>query len=103
MTPAQFRQRNPEWAKIATVVGGAAALLTTLGWTVSNPREQLEKYAAQQAQVTVSIREEIAAQSRRIDSVAAGLRYIKLMVDVQCVEAEKRRDRLALQTLECRQ
>lgn len=98
MTPAQFRQRNPEWAKIASVVGGAAALLTTLGWTVSNPREQLEQYAQQQAQVTQSIRLEIAAQSRRIDSVAAGLRYVQLLVDAQCITT---RNPMVIKTLEC--
>lgn len=101
MTPAQLRARNPEWATIATLVGGAAALLTTLGWTVRNPREELAQYAAQQAQVTLSVQEAIAAQSRRIDSLAAGLRYVRLLVDAQCVQAEERRDRMTLKTLEC--
>ena len=98
MTPAQLRDRNPDWKTLTAIVASVAGLLTTLGFSVLNPRQQLEQYAQRQTQVTQQIEAQLATQSRRIDSVAAGLRYVQLLVDAQCVTTK---NPMVLQALEC--
>lgn len=101
MTPTQVKDRNPDWKLLTGVAGAvsaAVAALAALGFQVFNPREQLERYAEQQAKVTQQIEAQLVTQSRRIDSVAAGLRYVQLLVDAQCVTTK---NPMVIKALEC--
>ena len=102
MTPAQMQNRNPDWKMltgVASAIAAAGAALGVFGYQVVNPREQLERYAAQHAQVTQRIETQIRDQSRRIDSVAVVLDRVNALVQVKCIETN---NRLVRQMLECR-
>lgn len=102
MTPSQVRDRNPDWKALTGIAGAVAAASTALslmGFTVLNPRERIEAYVTQQAQVVQRLDAQITAQSRRIDSLSVVVDQVNALVQVKCIETN---NRLIRQMLECR-
>lgn len=102
MTPAHVKDRNPDWKLLTGVAGAiatATAALVALGFQVTNPREQLGLYAAEQTKITHRIESQLQDQSRRIDSIAVVLERVNSLVQVKCIETT---NRLVRQMLECR-
>lgn len=95
MTKAQAQDLAKGWGATIT---SAVALLTSLGFVVLSPKDQLSHVVETQSKVNVVIERRLDAQGRQLDSIREALQKVDALVRVKCVETK---DKLARNILDC--
>jgi len=95
MTKAQAQDLAKGWGATIT---SAVALLTSLGFVVLSPKDQLSNVVQAQERVNATFETRLDKQGRKLDTIAEGLQKLDALVRVKCVET---RDKLARNILEC--